>query len=644
VIRRAYPGRSASGGSALGFLYRTDRPPARTETGPPDTRADARTDARTDDRTDARTNDRTGDRTGGDAARRVTEAFDAVAARLLELAATLRDRGEPEQAGIMEAGGAIAEDPELRGQAVERARAGVPAAEAVRQAADAYAGVIAALPDPYLAERAADVRQVGRQAVAWLRGEPAPAPGRPLVLAAHEIGAADLLEPGRTVVAAVSVTGGPNSHAAIVARSLGIPLLLAVDPGLLDLPDGQEMLVDAERATAVAYPRHEERATVRRAMEAVRDRRRTFASERHLPVETLDRHPVVLRANAATPAEARAALAAGADGVGLLRTELPFLQHLSWPTRAQHTAALAPVLRELAGHPVTVRTLDFADDKLPPFLAPGDAGAAGGGAGGADRTGSTGSAGGAGEAGAGDAGDAGAGGAGGTKGARDAGDACGAGQRLGRGLPLMLARPDAFAEQFRGLLEAGAGTGTDLRIMIPMVAGVSELRACRRLLYAAAAELGVRPPPPLGVMVELLEAVDAADDLAREADFLSIGSNDLTCQVLGLDRRDTSATPAMAAHPAVLREIARTVTAAHRHHREVSVCGDAAADPLVTPLLIGLGCDALSVAPAALDEVRVRVRRQHHTTCVRVATTALTRETVDDVWHLTRRHCFPPLP
>ena len=185
----------------------------------------------------------------------------------------------------------------------------------------------------------------------------------------------------------------------------------------------------------------------------------------------------------------------------------------------------------------------------------------------------------------------------------------------------MPARPDAFADQFRSLL--GAGADTDLRLMVPMVASVDELRACRRLLEAAATETGA-PTPPLGIMVELPEAVAAADELAREASFFSIGSNDLTCQILGLDRRDPTATPAMAAHPAVLDAIARVVDAAHGHDRQVSVCGDAAAHPLVIPLLIGLGCDSLSVGPAALDEVRARVRRLRRDACASLAAVALT--------------------
>jgi phosphoenolpyruvate-protein kinase (PTS system EI component) len=286
-------------------------------------------------------------------------------------------------------------------------------------------------------------------------------------------------------------------------------------------------------------------------MEAVRARKAMLVAERDLPSVTGGGRRILLRANVATPSDAQAALTARAEGVGLLRTELPFLDARSWPSYAQHTAALAPVFRRLARQPVTVRTLDFADDKLPPFLA-------------------------------------------------------GEGGRLGRGLPLMLAEPDAFADQLRAILTAGAAT--DLRIMIPMVASAGELAVCRDLLAKAAVDVGVAPPP-LGAMIELPEAVAGIDAIAAAADFLSIGSNDLTCQILGLDRRDPAATPAMAAHPDVQAAIGEVVSAAHRRQLSVSVCGDAAAHAEVIPLLVGLGCDVLSVAPSAVDEVRAHVRR-----------------------------------
>ena len=441
-----FSGIAASGGTAVGRAYRTDR--MRT----------VLTSRRT-----------------GSAATQINGAFDAVAARLRELAYSLRGEGQREQADIMDVACTIAEDPDLRGTAIRYAGDGDPVTVALGRAVDGYASMLAELPDPELAERATDVRQIGRRALAWLNGESANGADGPLVLIAHEIGAADLLEPQAPVVAAVSVTGGPNSHAAIVARSLGVRLLLGLDTSALSCPDGTEIVVDVGQARITLYP---EPALV--AMDTARARRAALAAERDLPCRTIDGHTMVVRANIATPADARNALLTGADGVGLLRTELPFLDAAAWPTFDEHLATLKPIFRELPGQPVTARTLDYADDKLPPFLAGPDG-------------------------------------------------------RIGRGLPLMLARPEAFADQFRALL--AAGTGSDLRIMIPMVSTVDELLACRRLLSVEAGRLGVEPPP-LGAMIELPEAVAAIEDIAAECAFLSIGSNDLTCQILRMDRRD----------------------------------------------------------------------------------------------------------
>jgi phosphoenolpyruvate-protein kinase (PTS system EI component) len=205
----------------------------------------------------------------------------------------------------------------------------------------------------------------------------------------------------------------------------------------------------------------------------------------------------------------------------------------------------------------------------------------------------------------------------------------------------MLAAPDAFANQFRAILTAGAEC--DLRIMIPMVATADELAVCARLLADVAKELGVARPP-IGAMIELPEAVERAWELAEQARFFSIGSNDLTSQILRLDRRDPAVSPALAAHPRVLQAIARTVAAAHERGLKVSVCGDAAAHPLVMPLLIGLGCDVLSVAPAALDEVRVRIRRLDARVCAEVAAEAMGFETLESVQRVVRRRCWPQMP
>jgi phosphoenolpyruvate-protein kinase (PTS system EI component) len=571
--RQIFVGRAASAGTALGVLHRIDRDPT----------------AELEHALDRTLTSSLPHPSETDAATLVLSAFDAVAEQLLTLAGTLRADGQTELADIVEVNGYIAQDRDLRDGAIRRLVDDIPPAHAIAHSVHDYAEVLASLGDPTLAERAADVRQVGRRVLAHLAGSASSTPDGPLVLCAWEVGAADLLERDEIVVAAVSVRGGSNSHASIIARSLGIPLLLGADPSLLDLPDGAEILVDSGSARATVFPDPNERASAVRAMDAARRRREALMAERLLPSWTVDGHQIALRANVATVTDAKAAITVGAAGVGLLRTEIPFLEADAWPTEAQHTAVLAPILRKLTGQQVTVRTLDFADDKLPPFLSRGRNGNA----------------------------------------------------RLGRGLPLMLAEPAAFADQFRAILAAGANA--DLRIMIPMVASAAELRACKEILAKCAAELGVAPPP-IGAMIELPEAVARADTLAVESDFFSIGSNDLTGQILGLDRRDPAMGPALAAHPRVLRAVADTVDMAHAHRRRVSVCGDAAAHPLVVPLLVGLRCDALSVAPAALDEVRARIRRLDYAVCAEVAREALACTTLDQVARLVEDRCSPQLP
>ncbi|GAB4051782.1 putative PEP-binding protein [Catellatospora paridis] len=481
----------------------------------------------------------------------VGAAFDAVAARLRCTAQNMRARGDSgTPADILEATALIADDPDLRSAAIGGVENNTPADRAVLDAAERYAGVLAALSDPTLAARAADVRQIGRRVVEQLRsgvGQPTGPGDEPVILVAEELGADDLLDPAVPVVGGVSRLGGPNAHVAIVARALGVPLLFGVNVPASSA--GREAVLDAVVATLTVSPTTHRVEAARRAATAARLRREELAALRDQPAVTRDGTPVTLLVNVSTAADAVAGLAAGAQGSGLIRTEVAFLHTAHWPTRSEHAAALRPVLAALAGHRATVRTLDFAPDKLPPFL-------------------------------------------------------WGTSSRH-RGLELMLDTPQTLADQFAAILDEA--DGALLRVMIPMVVSVAQLDRCRELLDAAAAERGV-PSPPLGAMIELPEAVVVIDELAAAADFLSIGSNDLTASLLGLDRRDPALTPGRIADPVVLAAVVAVVRAGRRHDRDVSVCGDAAGDPALVPLLLSTGCRTLSAAPTALDEVRAVVR------------------------------------
>jgi phosphoenolpyruvate-protein kinase (PTS system EI component) len=293
---------------------------------------------------------------------------------------------------------------------------------------------------------------------------------------------------------------------------------------------------------------------------------------------------VRLLANAGTLAEVEAALAGGADGIGLLRTELAFLDATDWPDERSHRQALAPLLAPLAHRIATVRTLDFGGDKTPPFLIGTDAASP-----------------------------------------------------LGRrGIRLALSSPQGVAPQLRALL-AVAGDAI-VRILVPMLSEADEVDAVRELAHAARDEIVPGAPDPLvGAMIEIPAAALNASAIARRCDFLSVGTNDLVQYTFATDRQDPGAAArAVAHHPAVLRLIARAVTAAHSAGIPVEVCGEAAGDPETLPLLVGLGVDELSVSPARLALTRRMIRALTVSRARAASADALSAITAEDVARIAR--------
>jgi len=527
----------------------------------------------------------------------VDRALDQAAAELEQLAARLRAEGHADDAEIVSIGALIAHDPVLRGQArAEAARSG-HAAMAIIAVSEEHATSIEAIGDATLRERAADVRQVGRRAAALaIGGKPGDNgnngnASEPVILVAEELGPADItgLQSGQ-IAAGVAVKGGPNSHAAIVARSFGIPLVLGVPREILEIEDGTPLIVDGERAVVTVSPLPHDVNEVVVKMRRAAERRAALASERSLPARTTDGTDILLLCNIASPEEAKLGLDAGAEGVGLLRTELPFLDFPSWPDEKAHAATLQPMFDQLEGRLTTVRVLDFGGDKLPPFLASL----------GADEQGLP-----------------------------------------HRGLPALLSTPDALSAQLRAILETGGRCR--IRVLLPMVTSIREYERARALLKEAAAEVGT-DPPELGVMVETPSAALLADTLARDVDFFSIGSNDLTQHVLGLNRRDPNARPALAAHPSILTLIGRVARAGRDHGKPVALCGEAAADPLVLPLIIGAGVRAVSVSPASLDTTRARIRGLSREDCDDAYRHAVRMQSVVEVWDLVKGSNFPDMP
>jgi phosphoenolpyruvate-protein kinase (PTS system EI component) len=474
----------------------------------------------------------------------VRAAFAGVARERAALAEQLRSRGQDLQAGIVDIGALIAADPALVGPAIDAVRAGADGIAAVNQAADAQAALLAALPDPDLAQRAGDVRQVAAAVVDQLCGNGAPPPpAGQFILVRLEVDPADLIRLAEDGLAgAVSVGGGASSHAAIIARGLGLPMLAGADPRVLAAAAGHHAILDTGARELIVDPAAPEVAAAGQSMNPPPSTSSAPAKvSAPAEVRTADGEPVTLLCNVASAAETRLGLAGGAAGVGLLRTEISFTGASGWPSEADHLAQLTPVLGLLAGQPAVVRLLDFSGDKIPRFL------------GGKEQ-----------------------------------------------GLVALLNAPEALRDQLRAILLAGGDTR--LAVLVPMVRLLDEVTQVRAALAKAAAEAGV-DPPELGIMVEVAATAAAAAAFAPAVDFFSIGTNDLASEVLGLDRADPGTRPALAADPRVLALIEHVVKAAEPARVKVSVCGDAAADPLVLPLLIGLGVRTLSVGAARVPQV-----------------------------------------
>jgi phosphoenolpyruvate-protein kinase (PTS system EI component) len=512
----------------------------------------------------------------------VAAAFAAVVRERSALADRLREVGRSDEADIVAIGALIAADPALVNPAVAAARDGTDAAVAVERSAAAAAAAIAQLGHPDLAARADDVRQVASAVLAHLAGDGiGPPPPGSFILVRRDIDPADLIRFAESgLVGAVSMSGGANSHAAIIARGLGVPMLAGADPAVLAVPAGSPAILDGEAGRLIVHPSRQELAaagSAARTTAAGADRPPAHARpaaggtalEPGPPPRTRDNQEITLLCNVASATETRIGLAAGAAGVGLLRTEIPFISTTAWPSEADHRIALEPVLDLLTGRPAVVRLLDFSGDKVPSFLAGQEA-----------------------------------------------------------GLSALLRHPRAMRDQIRGLLRSGHNVR--LSVMVPMVSSPDQVALVRAVLAEAAAEVGA-DVPPLGIMVELAATASASDQFAQLVDFFSIGTNDLTSQVLGLDRADPRMRPALAADPRVLALISQVVQAAGAAGVSVSVCGDAAADPAVLPLLIGLGVRALSVGAARLPRVAAWIADSDTTACAALAGHALDATSAEQV-------------
>ncbi len=469
---------------------------------------------------------------------------------------------------------ALLDDPELLAAAQAQIAQGKAAGFAWRQAIRAHAAVLGALTDARLRERVDDLLDLEAQVIAALH--PAEAAARPSLPQGAIVVARDLL-PSQLVGLEGRVTGictaegGATSHVAILASAMGIPALAALGAQVLELGEGGCVVLDAERGFLEHAPSAERLAAARAQVEQQRASAAAAQAAAQGECRTRDGVRIQVLANVGSVAEARAAVRNGAEGCGLLRTEFLFLERQHAPTAAEQTRAYQEIADALGPRPLTVRTLDAGGDKPIAYLAlPAEENPA-----------------------------------------------------LGlRGVRTSLAYPQLLREQLRAIL-AVAGPG-ECRLLLPMITDVTDVAQVRGVLESVQAEFPGRAPMSVGVMIETPASAVLAGALAQVADFLSIGTNDLTQYVLAMDRLHPQLAARLdALHPAVLALIARTAEAAHVHGRHAAVCGALASEPDAAPLLVGLGVHELSAVPAAIPQVKAQIARFTLQECRALAQQAL---------------------
>jgi phosphotransferase system enzyme I (PtsP) len=465
---------------------------------------------------------------------------------------------------------------------------GAVAEYAVRMVVEEYLSAFEKVENPYLQERALDIKDIGQRLLRHLLGLDAhatPSPGDGSVLVANELTLTDLSEIDPAHLNGIALaTGGATSHATILAKSFEIPTVVGIDGMLGHVAEGEEMIVDGNAGVVYRSPGPE---VVREYQRMERDYRafnESLESLHDLPAETVDGRRVILHANVGLVGDVVLAQRHGAEGVGLYRTEFPFISFREPPSESEQHDIYRKVIRGMNGQPVTVRTLDLGADKYPQYLhLPQEEN-----------------------------------------------------PFLGwRSIRVSLEMPEFFDLQLRAILRAATEGPT--RLMLPMISSLEELQRAREMIRDTEEDLEREGIPfakglPLGIMIEVPSAVYLVAELARECDFVSIGTNDLIQYLLAVDRNNRKVAPLyQPLHPAVLGSISLCVQAAKAAGRPISMCGEMAADPMATLVLLGLGLDELSMEPFFIPVIKQLIRSVSYESAQELAQHALSLHTVRDI-------------
>ena len=452
---------------------------------------------------------------------------------------------------------------------------------ALRRTLHKYREFFAGISDPYLRERISDVETVIEKILRNMVGEvhaPISQEGGQTIIAAHDISPADILQMDRgSIIGMVTEIGGRTSHTSILARAFDLPAVVGVD-GIADLLlDGSPVVLDGLSGRVVVNPDRDTFLDCLRLKQQYEYVERELLKTASLPAETPDGHRILLKGNVEVPEEGMSIVRYGGEGIGLYRTEMLFMNRPEMPDEKEQYQAYSTMQRAVAPHPLTIRTLDAGGDKLLDGIIM----------------------------------------------VSEQNPALGV-----RAIRLTLSMPDEFKKQMRAILRISAAG--PVRIMFPMISGLEELRRARALLTESMDELeaaGVAFDRAIsvGIMIEIPSAVSIADLLAQEADFFSIGTNDLIQYTLAIDRSNEHlAEMFQPLHPAVLRSLRRVVEAAHEAGIDACICGEMAGDPLFLPILLGLGFDELSMSASSIPRVKQVLRR-----CTRERAAEIARACLD---------------